>query len=76
MTDAPKEHFHPMTALRRITAIMVVVLHCSGGFLPDVDVSRRSGIVPKFYLWVDLFFLLSGFIMMHVHVSPLGAASG
>ena len=65
--DSPKRQFHSLTSLRGIAAIMVVVFHFSGAFLPDLHLSRRSDIVPKSYLWVDLFFLLSGFIMMHVY---------
>lgn len=51
---------------------MVAIYHFSGGFLPNLHLASHSGIVTKSFLWVDLFFLLSGFILMHVYGKSLG----
>src|SRR3546814_17317566 len=58
---------HALTSLRGIAALLVVVYHFSGGFLPNLDPGRYSDFVPKGYLWVDLFFVLSGFIITHAY---------
>ena len=67
MPNRPKAQFPCLTTLRGVAAVMVVVYHSSGAFLPDLHLSRVSGLVGKSYLWVDLFFLLSGFVLMHVY---------
>src|SRR3546814_8342900 len=58
---------HALTSLRGIAALLVVCYHFSGGFLPNLDPGRYSDFVPKGYLWVDLFFVLSGFIITHAY---------
>jgi peptidoglycan/LPS O-acetylase OafA/YrhL len=64
-----------ITALRGVAAIFVVFFHM------DVIIFYRelgslishdtSGIITKGYLWVDFFFLLSGFIISHVYGKAL-----
>ncbi|WP_109830288.1 acyltransferase family protein [Reichenbachiella versicolor] len=61
-----KSYLHNLTSLRGIAAILVATLHFHfflGGILP----AKNSAIVDKFYLMVDLFFILSGFIMCYVY---------
>lgn len=56
-----------LDGLRGIAAIAVMLFHFNIFFLPQ---SRLSDIVPflsRAYLAVDLFFLLSGFVMAHVY---------
>ena len=65
---------HSLTALRGVAALLVVVYHFSGSFLPALDLTYHSGIISKFYLWVDFFFLLSGFILVHVYGDRFSAA--
>lgn len=62
-----KDHISSLTAIRGIAAILVVAFHATRGFLPHAELDQMSDFVAKGYLWVDLFFLLSGFIMMHVY---------
>jgi len=55
-----------LTSLRGIAALLVILFHF------DVVFSRLAApdspfFIRKGYLWVDFFFLLSGFIIMHVY---------
>lgn len=55
-----------LTPLRGIAALMVVVLHFSIFVTPLID-PQTSLAMRRWYLMVDFFFILSGFIMMHVY---------
>jgi peptidoglycan/LPS O-acetylase OafA/YrhL len=60
-----------LTPLRGIAAILVAVFHFEmaiGRFIP----ARTTMFFEKSYLMVDLFFVLSGFIMLHVYGSAFG----
>lgn len=68
MTDrADIRHIETLTAMRGLAAIVVVVFHYSGGFLPSLTPSDYTSFLSKGYLWVDFFFLLSGYVMAHVY---------
>ena len=55
-----------LTPLRGIAALMVVVFHFSIFVTPLID-PQVSLAMRRWYLLVDFFFVLSGFIMMHVY---------
>ena len=55
-----------MTPLRGIAALWVVVFHYCWHF-PALHPDRYTGAVYKGYLAVDLFFMLSGFVISHVY---------
>jgi peptidoglycan/LPS O-acetylase OafA/YrhL len=59
-----------LTSLRGIAALIVVVFHFGYYILPPAGVvlSSYSGFFKNGYLCVDLFFILSGFIMTHVYL--------
>jgi peptidoglycan/LPS O-acetylase OafA/YrhL len=59
-----------LTSLRGIAATVVVILHFAYSTLPEagVIVSRHTHFFRDGYLFVDLFFILSGFIMTHVYL--------
>jgi peptidoglycan/LPS O-acetylase OafA/YrhL len=57
--------------LRGIAALWVVFYHFSSEYLPQLDTKDFSHIIPKGYLAVDLFFLLSGFVLAHVYGAGL-----
>lgn len=44
---------------------MVMIYHYTGSFLPAIDPAAATGLVAKSYLWVDFFFILSGFVIAH-----------
>jgi peptidoglycan/LPS O-acetylase OafA/YrhL len=72
-----KTNLPSLTALRGIAAILVMLFHIDviifyrelGSLIPH----KVSGIITKGYLWVDFFFLLSGFIINHVYGKILSA---
>jgi len=55
-----------LTPLRGIAALMVVIYHFQVLVIPVVD-PKNSFLINKWYLMVDFFFLLSGFIITHVY---------
>lgn len=57
-----------LTALRFIAAMWVALF----AFWPNLDVGGLPNIVAKGYLGVELFFVLSGFILCHVYLEPHG----
>ena len=61
----PKD-IRPLTSLR-FAAAMWVLIYYFGAHL-GVGLREASGVVEKGYLGVDLFFILSGFILSHVYL--------
>jgi peptidoglycan/LPS O-acetylase OafA/YrhL len=59
-----------LTSLRGIAALIVVILHFAYYISPQLGVilSAYSNFFRNGYLCVDLFFILSGFIMTHVYL--------
>ena len=64
-----------LTSLRGIAALIIVVHHFSYYALPQLGVmlSVYSYFFQNGYLAVDLFFILSGFIMTHVYLDRFSA---
>ncbi|SNR61828.1 acyltransferase [Paracoccus sediminis] len=62
-------HIEALTAMRGLAAILVVIFHYSGGFLPNFTPSQYTAFLSKGYLWVDFFFLLSGYVMAHAYAA-------
>ena len=56
-----------LTALRGVAAFWVVLYHYSVQALPNLDVVPHTYLIHKGYLAVDMFFMLSGFVMTHVY---------
>tara|TARA_R110000868_G_scaffold44318_6_gene148220 strand:- start:29832 stop:30974 length:1143 start_codon:yes stop_codon:yes gene_type:complete len=64
-----------LTPLRGIAALLVVLFHYQAfsvfhGF-PGLLDQVNSKIITKGYLWVDFFFILSGFVISHVYGEKL-----
>ncbi|QNK63478.1 acyltransferase [Pedobacter sp. PAMC26386] len=60
------EYISSLTALRGIAALLVAVFHFEMAIARFVP-AAQSMFFEKCYLMVDLFFIMSGFIMMHVY---------
>ena len=56
-----------LTALRGVAAFWVVLYHYSVQSLPNLDAVPHTYLIHKGYLAVDMFFMLSGFVMTHVY---------
>ncbi|HEX4408570.1 MAG TPA: acyltransferase [Xanthobacteraceae bacterium] len=56
-----------LTPLRGIAALWVVIYHYTTQCFPDLDVTAHTAFIHKGYLAVDMFFMLSGFVMTHVY---------
>src|SRR6202167_4956484 len=56
-----------LTALRGLAALWVVLFHYPPLYFPRLDMPGHSSLIGKGYLAVDLFFMLSGFVMTHVY---------
>ena len=66
MQDAA--NIRPLTSLRFFAALWVVLYH----YWPNLDAAVTLALVAKGYLGVELFFVLSGFILCHVYLSAVG----
>lgn len=55
-----------LTALRGIAALLILVFHFNLFVMPLVPLSLTTA-HQQWYLFVDFFFVLSGFVMMHVY---------
>ncbi|MGF1737394.1 acyltransferase family protein [Photobacterium satsumensis] len=60
-----------LTPLRGIAATCVVLFHARLILFPQwmTPLAEYTHLIENGYLWVDLFFILSGFVMMHVYKS-------
>ncbi|MDO1559245.1 acyltransferase [Brevundimonas sp. 2R-24] len=67
MTPPPLD-LKPLTSLRFLAALWVVMFH----YWPRLDVGFTPNLVSKGYLGVELFFVLSGFILCHVYLNAFG----
>jgi peptidoglycan/LPS O-acetylase OafA/YrhL len=55
-----------LTPLRGIAALLVVIFHASL-FIGPLIPADTSGLIGTGWLWVDFFFVLSGFVLTHVY---------
>lgn len=66
------DHLKPLTSMRFLAAFWVVMYH----YWPKLDLGAATGwtpgIVAQGYLGVELFFVLSGFILCHVYLEGFG----
>jgi len=68
ITTHKVEYLSSLTALRGIAALLVAVFHFEMAVARFVP-AAQSMFFEKCYLMVDLFFIMSGFIMLHVYNS-------
>lgn len=63
--------FKTLTAIRFFAALMIVVYH----YFDVFGAGFPSVFYKNFYLGVDFFFILSGFILLHVYYDSIGSGS-
>ena len=56
-----------LTSLRGVAALWVVIYHYSVQCFPTLDITGTTYFFHKGYLAVDMFFMLSGFVLTHVY---------
>ena len=61
------DHLVALTPLRGIAALLVVIYHFADVYLPNTHPEAITLAISKGYLAVDLFFLLSGFVIAHAY---------
>lgn len=66
------KRYHYLDSLRGVAAIMVVLFHASFHATPE-SLLVTNGLVQKGYLFVDFFFVLSGFVIALSYWSALGS---
>ncbi len=64
---ASSDQLPTLTPLRGLAALWVVLYHYSVQCFPSLDATSHTWIIHKGYLAVDMFFMLSGFVMTHVY---------
>lgn len=62
------DHIRPLTSMRFFAAIWVVLYH----YWSALSAGARPGLIEKGYLGVEMFFVLSGFILCHVYLEAFG----
>jgi peptidoglycan/LPS O-acetylase OafA/YrhL len=62
-----------LTPLRGIAALWVVLYHYAVLYLPSLHPQYYTDMLEKGYLAVDLFFMLSGFVLAHVYRNAFAA---
>lgn len=67
-TASTPQDIRPLTSLRFFAAVWVILYT----YWPALAGAIPFGVIEKGYLGVDLFFILSGFILSHVYLTPLG----
>ena len=58
---------HALTSLRGVAALSVATLHVYRDFGYGWNLAGHTLYIEMAYLWVDFFFVLSGFVMSHVY---------
>ena len=67
VTDGRAGQMTGLTGLRAIAAVWVVSFHYSVGPFSSLHAQRAVPLIGFGYFGVDLFFMLSGFVIWHVH---------
>ncbi|WP_428029289.1 acyltransferase family protein [Ancylobacter sp.] len=67
--DAGSERFEVLDAWRGLCAVMVVVYHYS--YFVRLD-GLQNALIANAYLFVDFFFVLSGFVVCHAYAGRIG----
>ena len=63
----PNSQLPSLTSFRGIAALWVVLYHYSAVYFSKFDFASYTHLIDKGYLAVDMFFMLSGFVLTHVY---------
>lgn len=73
---ANRRHIATFDALRGVAAFVVVIFHFWIFLLPDLEWGPLEVLLERGYLAVDLFFILSGFVISHVYAARFETHAG
>ncbi len=77
MSAADAQLIRAHHALRGVAALLVLLFHFRDATLSIGDaVDARTAFFSTGFIWVDFFFMLSGFILSHVYGAALAAGQG
>lgn len=78
LTDggASRRHIATFDALRGVAALVIVLFHIWIFLIPQLDWGPFNPFLDHGYLAVDLFFILSGFVISHVYAKQFEADAG
>ena len=63
------QHIPALTGVRGVAAVWVVLLHLSQSLRSTIGFNEAAPFIQSGFLGVDLFFILSGAVMYHVHAA-------
>lgn len=72
----PADELPSLTPLRGIAALWVVFYHYAVWYFPRLHPEHYTHLVDKGYLAVDMFFMLSGFVLTHVYSRSFTEGTG
>jgi len=67
MNTTSRPYLTTLTPLRGIAALLVVIYHSNLMLMPFVEPFAKPNLINAGWLWVDFFFVLSGFIIFYVY---------
>lgn len=67
MNTTSRPYLTTLTPLRGIAALLVVIFHSNLMLMPFVEPFAKPNRINAGWLWVDFFFVLSGFIIFYVY---------
>ncbi|MFM7430866.1 MAG: acyltransferase family protein [Flammeovirgaceae bacterium] len=67
MHTTTRPYLTTLTPLRGIAALLVVIFHSNLMLMPFVEPFAKPNLINAGWLWVDFFFVLSGFIIFYVY---------
>ena len=75
MNPPPKPYLTTLTPLRGIAALLVLIFHSNLMAIPFLP-PGYTNLVSGGWIWVDFFFILSGFILFYVYGKDFHAGVG
>lgn len=76
MENKRKTQLDSIQVMRGIGAILIVLFHCTQLYQTKFHINYLHGLFGFGYIGVDLFFVISGFILFYIHEKQIGKKEG